>query len=121
MANLPLGGGKAVIIGNPRTDITEAKLLAYANAVNALGGRYITAMDVGIGPKEMPIIARGTRHAAGFDQPGTKSGCGFKLFRPRCLVHHLLCLGPHAADSPAAHDPKKPEHVFFDDSALRSP
>ena len=34
MADLPLGGGKAVIIGNPRTDITEAKLLAYAEAVN---------------------------------------------------------------------------------------
>jgi leucine dehydrogenase len=74
MANLPLGGGKAVIIGNPRTDITEAKLLAYAGAVNALGGRYITAMDVGIGPKEMPIIARGTKHAAGFDQPGKTGG-----------------------------------------------
>lgn len=74
MAELPLGGGKAVIIGNPHTDITEALLLAYAEAVNALAGRYITAMDVGIGPKEMPVIARGTRHAAGFDQPGKTGG-----------------------------------------------
>ena len=74
MADLPLGGGKAVIIGNPKTDITEARLLAYGRAVDALGGRYITAMDVGIGPKEMPVIARGTKFAAGFDQPGKSGG-----------------------------------------------
>jgi leucine dehydrogenase len=74
MAELPLGGGKAVIIGSPRTDITERLLLAYAEAVNALGGRYITAMDVGIGPKELPVIARGTKYAAGFDQPGKTGG-----------------------------------------------
>ena len=74
MADLPLGGGKAVILGNPRTDITEAKLLAYAEAINALGGRYITAMDVGIGPKELPVIASATKYAAGFDQPGKTGG-----------------------------------------------
>lgn len=74
MADLPLGGGKAVIIGNPRTDITKAKLLAYGAAVNTLGGRYITAMDVGIGPKELPVIASATKHAAGFDQPGKTGG-----------------------------------------------
>ena len=74
MAELPLGGGKAVIMGSPRTDITESLLLAYAEAVNALSGRYITAMDVGIGPKELPVIARGTKYAAGFDQPGKTGG-----------------------------------------------
>lgn len=74
MADLPLGGGKAVILGRPETDKTEAKLLAFAEAVNALGGRYITAMDVGIGPKDMPAIARGTKHAAGYDQPGKPGG-----------------------------------------------
>ncbi|MDE3116426.1 MAG: Glu/Leu/Phe/Val dehydrogenase [Pseudomonadota bacterium] len=74
MANLPLGGGKAVIIGHPDHDKTDARLLAYAEAVNALGGRYITAMDVGIGPKDLPVIARGTKHAAGYDQPGKPGG-----------------------------------------------
>ena len=74
MAGLPLGGGKAVIIGNPKTDITEALLLAYADAINTLGGHYVTAMDVGIGPKDMPVIARGTKYAAGFDQPGKTGG-----------------------------------------------
>ncbi|HEX3808158.1 MAG TPA: Glu/Leu/Phe/Val dehydrogenase dimerization domain-containing protein [Rhizomicrobium sp.] len=74
MANLPLGGGKAVILGDPAKDKSDARFLAYANAVNALGGRYITAMDVGVGPKDMPIIASGTKYAAGFDQPGKKGG-----------------------------------------------
>jgi len=74
MANLPLGGGKAVILGNPATDKSEARFAAYADAVNALGGRYITAMDVGMGPKDMPIIARHTKFIAGFDQPGKKAG-----------------------------------------------
>ncbi len=74
IANIPLGGGKAVIIGDPARDKTEARLLAYADAVNSLGGRYITAMDVGMGPKDMPIIARGTKHVAGYDQPGRTGG-----------------------------------------------
>ncbi|MBV9570276.1 MAG: Glu/Leu/Phe/Val dehydrogenase [Alphaproteobacteria bacterium] len=74
IAGLPLGGGKAVIIGDPATDKSEAKLLAYANAVNTLGGRYITAMDVGIGPKDLPIVARRTKYVAGFDQPGKTGG-----------------------------------------------
>jgi leucine dehydrogenase len=74
IADLPLGGGKAVIIGNPATDKSEARLLAYAEAVNALGGRYITAMDVGMVPADMPVIARGTPHIAGYDQPGKTGG-----------------------------------------------
>jgi leucine dehydrogenase len=49
-------------------------LLAYGDAVNTLGGRYLTAMDVGIGPKDMPIISRGTQYAWGYDKPGHISG-----------------------------------------------
>jgi leucine dehydrogenase len=74
IADLPLGGGKAVILGDPAKDKTDARLAAYAEAVNALGGRYITAMDVGVGPKDMPVIARVTKFVAGFDQPGKKGG-----------------------------------------------
>jgi leucine dehydrogenase len=74
IADLPLGGGKAVIIGDPAKDKSEARLLAYANAVNALGGRYVTAMDVGIRPADMPVIARGTKFIAGYDQPGKTGG-----------------------------------------------
>ena len=74
IADLPLGGGKAVFIGDPATDKTEARLLAYADAVNALSGRYITAMDVGMTQRDMPVIARGTKYVAGYDQPGKSGG-----------------------------------------------
>jgi leucine dehydrogenase len=74
IADLPLGGGKAVFIGDPATDKTEARLLAFADAVNTLGGRYITAMDVGIVPHDMTVVARGTEHVAGYDQPGKTGG-----------------------------------------------
>jgi leucine dehydrogenase len=74
IADLPLGGGKAVILGNPATDKSEAKFAAFADAINSLGGRYVTAMDVGILPVDMPVIARGTKHIAGYDQPGKAGG-----------------------------------------------
>ena len=74
IADLPLGGGKAVFIGDPATDKTEVRLLAYADAVNTLGGRYITAMDVGMTQRDMPVIQRGTKYVAGFDQPGKSGG-----------------------------------------------
>ncbi|MEJ0026360.1 MAG: Glu/Leu/Phe/Val dehydrogenase dimerization domain-containing protein [Rhizomicrobium sp.] len=74
IADLPLGGGKAVILGNPATDKSDAKFAAFAAAVNTLGGRYITAMDVGILPADMPAIARGTPYIAGYDQPGKAGG-----------------------------------------------
>jgi leucine dehydrogenase len=74
IADLPLGGGKAVIVGNPATDKSDAKFAAFAVAINSLGGRYITAMDVGVLPADMPVIARGTKYIAGFDQPGRAGG-----------------------------------------------
>jgi leucine dehydrogenase len=74
IADLPLGGGKAVLIGDPATDKSEARFLAYADAINTLGGRYVTAMDVGVLPADMPIIARGTKYIAGYDQPGKTGG-----------------------------------------------
>ncbi len=41
-----------------------------------MGGRYITAMDVGVVPKDMPLIARGTKHIAGYDMPGKPGDSG---------------------------------------------
>lgn len=76
MANLPLGGGKAVIIGDPAKNKSEKLFAAYAEAVNAMGGRYITAMDVGVLPADMPLIARGTKHIAGYDLPGKPGDSG---------------------------------------------
>lgn len=58
LAGLDLGGGKAVILGNPTTDKTEALLRAYGRFVQSLGGRYITACDVGTYSEDMDIVAR---------------------------------------------------------------
>jgi valine dehydrogenase (NAD+) len=58
LAGLDLGGGKAVIIGDPATDKTEALLRAYGRFVQSLDGRYITACDVGTYSADMDVIAR---------------------------------------------------------------
>lgn len=64
-AGIDLGGGKAVIIGDPRTEKTEALLRAYGRVVESLGGRYVTACDVGTVPADMAIVGRETRWATG--------------------------------------------------------
>ena len=64
-ADLDLGGGKAVIFGDPARDKTEALLRAYARHVDALGGRYLTAEDVGTTQADMDLIRRETRHVTG--------------------------------------------------------
>ena len=58
LAGLDLGGGKAVIIGDPATAKSEALLRAYGRHVQALGGRYYTACDVGTFSVDMDQIAR---------------------------------------------------------------
>ena len=57
-AGLDLGGGKAVIIGDPATAKTEALLRAYGRFVQSLGGRYFTACDVGTYVADMDVVAR---------------------------------------------------------------
>jgi valine dehydrogenase (NAD+) len=57
-AGLDLGGGKAVIIGDPATDKSEALLRAYGRFVQAVGGRYYTACDVGTYVEDMDVISR---------------------------------------------------------------
>jgi len=65
LAGLDLGGGKAVIIGDPDHDKSEALLRAYGRFVASLGGRYITACDVGTYVADMDIIARECRWVTG--------------------------------------------------------
>lgn len=64
-AGLDLGGGKAVIIGDPRRDISEELLRAYGRFIETLGGRYITAEDVGTAREDMDIVRRETRWVTG--------------------------------------------------------
>lgn len=79
MANLKLGGGKSVIIGNPRTQKTPELLAAFARALEQLNGRYIAAEDSGTSVADMKYLAQFTPHVAGIaDKPagagGTRSG-----------------------------------------------
>jgi valine dehydrogenase (NAD+) len=74
LAGLDLGGGKGVIIGDPRTDKTEALLRAYGRFVESLGGRYLTACDVGTYNADLDVVARETRFAHGRSE--AYGGCG---------------------------------------------
>ncbi|MGH3657962.1 MAG: Glu/Leu/Phe/Val family dehydrogenase, partial [Micromonosporaceae bacterium] len=65
LAGLDLGGGKAVIWGDPIKDKSEASLRAYGRFVQSLGGRYYTACDVGTYVADMDIVAKETRYVVG--------------------------------------------------------
>ncbi|NUS27054.1 MAG: Glu/Leu/Phe/Val dehydrogenase [Streptomyces sp.] len=65
MAGLDHGGGKAVIIGDPDTVKSEELLLAYGRFVASLGGRYVTACDVGTYVADMDVVARECRWTTG--------------------------------------------------------
>ncbi|MGH6892269.1 MAG: Glu/Leu/Phe/Val family dehydrogenase [Dongiaceae bacterium] len=64
-ADLPLGGGKSVILGEPAYDKTPERLRAFARAVEALGGAYWAAEDMGVGPDDMAIMSCETKYVAG--------------------------------------------------------
>jgi valine dehydrogenase (NAD+) len=64
-AGIDLGGGKAVILGDPSRDKSEALLRAYGRFVESLGGRYYTACDVGTYVRDMDVIAKETSFATG--------------------------------------------------------
>ena len=74
VAGLDLGGGKAVIIGDPATDKSEALLRAYGRFVESLGGRYFTACDVGTYVADMDIVARETRYVTGRSEANGGAG-----------------------------------------------
>ena len=65
LAGLDHGGGKAVILADPSRDKTEALLRAYGRFVQSLGGRYITACDVGTYVEDMDVVARESEFVTG--------------------------------------------------------
>ena len=65
LAGLDHGGGKAVIIGDPATDKTDDLLRAYGRFVQGLGGRYITACDVGTYVEDMDVVAQECDYVTG--------------------------------------------------------
>ena len=73
-AGLPLGGGKTVVIGDPRTQKSELLFRALGRFIESLGGRYLAAEDVGTSTADAEIVACETRHITGL--PVEKGGSG---------------------------------------------
>ena len=73
-AGIMQGGGKAVIIGDPTTHGTDALFEAYGRFVDSLGGRYITAEDVGTTVDNMHVVATQTNHVRGLPREDGGSG-----------------------------------------------
>jgi len=65
MAGLPLGGGKSVLLADEQRTKSPDMLHAFGKAVDHLGGRYVTAEDVGINVADMIEVARSTKYVAG--------------------------------------------------------
>jgi leucine dehydrogenase len=65
LAGLPFGGGKSVIIGDSRTRKSPELFEAFGRILDSLGGRYITAEDVGTTTTDMESVARRTRYVTG--------------------------------------------------------
>ena len=87
LAGVPFGGGKAVIIGESRQAKTPQLFEAFGRLVDSLGGRYLTAEDIGTTTADMASVARATRHVAGLGRapgeaggdPGPKTALGVYL------------------------------------------
>lgn len=76
LAGLPMGGGKAVILADEDRTKTEPMMLAFGEAVEQLGGTYVTAEDVGITEADMATVFRRTRHVTGLPSENGKGTVG---------------------------------------------
>ena len=68
ISGLNLGGGKAVIIGDATTEKTEALMKKFGEYVDVLGGKYITAEDVGMNTKDMEYVREMTKYVTGIPE-----------------------------------------------------
>jgi leucine dehydrogenase len=93
LVGLPVGGAKAVLLGDPARDKTEALLRAFGRGVESLGGRFIAAEDVGTSRDDMAIIGRETKwvtgEVTGTGDTGEATAHGV-LAGIRVAVHHRL-------------------------------
>ncbi len=97
-AGLPLGGGKAVIMGDARQK-TEAQLRAFANAIDTLGGRYWTAEDMGMAPADLAVMAEVTPYVAGLASGAFASGDPSPV-TARGIFQSIRTTARHALGSP---------------------
>lgn len=70
LADLPFGGGKAVVLGDPSRDKTDALWEAFGCAIESLGGAYVTAEDVGTSVADLEVVRHTTAHVAGIAEGG---------------------------------------------------
>ncbi len=76
MAGLPMGGGKAVILADEARNKSPQMLAAFADAVDGLAGRYVTAEDVGITEADMAAVAQRTQYVSGLPTEGDEAAGG---------------------------------------------
>jgi leucine dehydrogenase len=97
MAGLPAGGGKGVILADANRTKTPEMLAAFGRAIESLGGRYVTAEDVGMGEADLVAIGRETRHVSGLPvgeglaggDPGPSTAKGVFLGVKAAIKHKL--------------------------------
>lgn len=68
ISGLKLGGGKAVIIGDAKTDKTDAMFVKFGEFINSLSGKYITAEDVGTSTNDMVNVRKSTKYVTGLPE-----------------------------------------------------
>ena len=96
MAELPMGGGKAVILADKKGAKTPAMLAAFGDAVEALGGRYVTAEDVGMSVADMVAVAERTRHVSGLPaSDGSAAGGDPGPFTAMGIYHGIKAAVAH--------------------------
>lgn len=91
ITGLNLGGGKAVIIGDAKTDKTPELMSRFGEFVNSLGGKYITAEDVGMTTEDMDIVRNVTPYVTGISE--SKGGAG----NPSPITAYGVFMGMKAA------------------------
>lgn len=92
VAGLPIGGGKCVIWGDPKKDKSPALFEALGQALERMGGRYITAEDVGTTPDDMAHVGKQTQYVAGLGTTGDPSpytALGCFVGARAAIKHHL--------------------------------
>ena len=95
MAGLPMGGGKAVILASKDRRKTPEMLAAFCDAVQALGGRYVTAEDVGISEADMVEVSRHTKFVSGLPVGEGEAGGDPGPFTAMGIYHGIKAAVEH--------------------------
>ena len=98
MAGLPMGGGKAVVLLDRQRTKTPGMLDALGDAIEALGGRYVTAEDVGASEADMVAIARRTAHVCGLPADEGQIGGDPGPFTAMGIFHGIKAAVAHRLD-----------------------